>query len=780
MSHVASNSAGGDGSSGQPDRRGLVGPAIASTAFALYVWLRYLPRSRLGYGFDKLAYTTPNQAVAFDALRQFRLPQWNPYVFGGAPHLANPQVGALYPLKYPFLWLPPHRAVLAIIGVHLILLGLGMVALLGVSLKLRPAAVYVGSFGALGCGVVVSQLPHFEQIITIAWIPWLLFAVDLTLTRRVRPGVGFGLIAAATALMLLCGHQQPAYYALLLASAWALGRLLDDKKLWPAAVFPLGVVGGFGLAAVQLLPTAKLVSRSVRSDGLTLASVDVPEFTLHGRDILVSLLGDPFATSTPVGGEVYAAVGVACIFLAVVGVTAAMTMKRYRWHAPVVAAAAIGGLLLAMGTETPVYRLAFSVLPGLDLFRVPGRSLVIFDIAVAVLAALGVDAVVSDRPKRPVIVASATLALVFVVGLVLPLSLPGGRTALAWGLVGGAVVAAASVWVTASEPRRWAVVGVVGVALVELVVGAFQPVPDGSLPTAEPTGTIARFLQRDGGRAILGGAEELGNQAYLRTSLRPNVNATAGVRSLDGYDGGPWLTTRWTRAMEAITQKRFVPELTVKSQLSAPLDPAVAARFGVRWYVLDARVHDPSVVLPGWTGPVLFDGPLQLFENPAYRSEALVYRRSQRLRDAALHRQHASDDVLSEVALVEGGLARRCSVDCEVDPVPLDRRTPEQLVVDVSDADSGVLVVAEGWDQGWTVEVDGEDRTVRPADFNLLAVEVRDGDREVRFSYRAPGLTAGAAVTAGTMLVVLAVLVRPIRRRGSRQEVSLPRRAPTR
>ncbi|HUP85275.1 MAG TPA: YfhO family protein [Acidimicrobiales bacterium] len=764
----------------RPGLRELLWPAVSASLFATYVAVRYLPRSRLGYGFDKIAYTTPNQAVAFEALKRFRLPQWNPYVFGGAPHLANPQVGALYPLKYPFLWLPPHRAVLALTWVHLVLLALGMVALLAVSMKLRPEAVYVGSFAAVGSGVVVSQLPHFEQLLTIAWIPWLLFSIDVTLARRVRAGVGLTLIALTTALMLLCGHQQPAYYALLLASAWALGRFLDDRRIWPAAVIPAGIICGFGLAAMQLLPTAKLVSRSIRSGGLTLGSVDVPEFTLHGRDTFTALLGDPFSTTTPVGGEVYAAVGVACIFLAIVGVAASMLTPERRWHAPVVALAAAGGLLLAMGTGTPVYRVAFSRMPGLDLFRVPARSLVIFDIAVAVLAALGLDLVARKLSRRAVTGGASVVAGLGTIGLLVQMSLPAGRTVLAWALVGGVVVVAAVVHVFGVETSRWGARIVTAVALIEVVAGAFQPTPIGPVPTAEPTGTIARFLQRDGGRALLGGAEELGNQSYLRTSLRPNVNATERVRSLDGYDGGPWLTTRWTRAMEAFTKKPFVPELTVKSQLPGSVEPGLAARYGVRWYVLDVRLTDPVTSLPGWRGPVVVDGPLQLFENPQFRSEAIVYRRSAPLSAAQLDRQLAEDGVLSGTALVEGRGARRCDTDCVPRPVDLEHRAPERLVVDVVDAGPGVLVVAEGWDEGWSVQVDGQVRAVRPADFDLLAVEVREGDRQVQFSYHTPGLTAGAVITVSTMLVMLLAVALPVARRRQRTTLTLDAAIPTR
>jgi len=40
-----------------------------------------------------------------------RIPLWNPYLFMGAPFLANSQAGVLYPLSLLMAWLPTTRAI---------------------------------------------------------------------------------------------------------------------------------------------------------------------------------------------------------------------------------------------------------------------------------------------------------------------------------------------------------------------------------------------------------------------------------------------------------------------------------------------------------------------------------------------------------------------------------------------------------------------------------------------------------------------------------------------
>src|SRR5262245_28254034 len=67
-----------------------------------------------------------------DHVRQGSLPFWTPYLFSGFPFLADPQVGAWYPLNWPFflVGITPRaiqvqlslHALLAIVGAYLLIL----------------------------------------------------------------------------------------------------------------------------------------------------------------------------------------------------------------------------------------------------------------------------------------------------------------------------------------------------------------------------------------------------------------------------------------------------------------------------------------------------------------------------------------------------------------------------------------------------------------------------------------------------------------------------------
>jgi hypothetical protein len=74
---------------------------------------------------------------------------------------------------------------------------------------------------------------------------------------------------------------------------------------------------------------------------------------------------------------------------------------------------------------------------------------------------------------------------------------------------------------------------------------------------------------------------------------------------------------------------------------------------------------------------------------------------------------------------------------------------------DVVAARPGLLVVSQGTFPGWQASVDGRATKVVRANATFLAVAVGAGTHHVVFSYRAPGLVAGAIGSALTLVVLI-------------------------
>ena len=104
--------------------------------------------------------------------------------------------------------------------------------------------------------------------------------------------------------------------------------------------------------------------------------------------------------------------------------------------------------------------------------------------------------------------------------------------------------------------------------------------------------------------------------------------------------------------------------------------------------------------------------------------------------------------------------------------VKLLRDQGDQLRISVDAGGSGYLVVADSLRAGgWTASVDGRAVALVAADEAMSAVYVASGRHIVELTYAAPGLRAGAVISAVSILVLMVgVCSAVIRRRSRRQE----------
>jgi hypothetical protein len=228
-------------------------------------------------GLDVFAYFYPYRDLASEALRAGRLPLWNPYLFMGAPLLANSQVAVLYPLHWPLLWLSTPKQIAWSIVLHIWLAGAGTYLFARGPMRLRPLAAFVPAVVfALG-GFLGAQVEHVNQLNASAWLPWLLLCLEGVMDARHQRWRWLALLCGGgiAGLILLAGHTQAAYIVFFGAGIYALLRGLTDLwgRRWLPGLRGLGALAamaimGAVLAAGQLLPTVELSSLSVRSGGL--------------------------------------------------------------------------------------------------------------------------------------------------------------------------------------------------------------------------------------------------------------------------------------------------------------------------------------------------------------------------------------------------------------------------------------------------------------------------------------------------------------------------------
>lgn len=401
--------------------RSDVAALLALAGLSLIFFWKIALTNRVLAGLDLLAYFYPYRDLIGAALRAGRLPLWNPYLFMGAPLLANSQAAVLYPLHWPLIGLDAPKQVAWSIVIHIWLAGAGSYLLAHKVLKLRPVAAFTAAaVFALG-GFLGAQVEHVNQLNASAWLPWLLLCLEGAMHpgKQRRPALLGG--GAVAGLMLLAGHTQAAYIVLFGAAIYALVRRANRQAALRgiAALSAMGLIGGL-LAAGQLLPTLELSRLSVRSGGLPYN--EAASFSLKPGLIFKAFL--PPLLWEPPFSEYVAYIGLIGLALAAVG---AWVVLRHRPpHGAVgqdgilpnggaMLAPALAGLFLAFGAYNPVYYLLYRLVPGFALFRAPARWLLLYSFGAAMLAGIGLEAV-QRHPTRRFAIAFLLIVELFVAG----------------------------------------------------------------------------------------------------------------------------------------------------------------------------------------------------------------------------------------------------------------------------------------------------------------------------------------------------------------------------
>jgi len=431
----------------------------------------------------------PLRSAYASELAQGRLPLWTPQVFAGYPLLAEGQVGALYP---PNLIL--HLLLPVPIALNLFILGHFLWAAIGAYVFARRLRVH--RTGALCSalvyglgGFLIAHLNHVNIVACAAWLPWLLLLTDRLLVGgpSARPAREAALLSLALGMELLAGHPQIALLSLLAVLAYGLYLAWAVRQQRQVVILFVGAMAlGLALAAAQLLPSYELTQQSVRAEGLE------PEFftSFSMHPLYLASLLSPFALGNPyptTSVELVGYVGWLPLILALVAPFLAHSRPdvplRAVKPARFFAALALVALLLSLGRYNPVY-MALLRLPVFSLFRVPGRYLYLFAISAAVMAGLGLDALLG-RARKYLDATESTrpwwvIALVGAVGVLAAARLPAVDTwVAAWKwlpIALGAVSLLWLIWTWLSKGSSPALLAALALAIIAVDLVAFNAV----------------------------------------------------------------------------------------------------------------------------------------------------------------------------------------------------------------------------------------------------------------------------------------------------------------
>jgi len=736
-------------------------------------------------GYDLSLYAFPYRVAVAEAIRQGRLPFWNPHVYLGVPLLANIPSAVFYPFNLAFAFTTRPQVLTADMLLHVWLAGAFFYLFARRALQAAPVAALIG---AAAFGLSGFSIQHAEQLNignSLPWVPVVILGLDQAYRRRSARWAA--VLAAGLCFQLFAGHPQIVYYTALTATAWLAGLALGEVRRDPLgclrgmAAVSLGIAVGMLLAAVQLIPTLELSRQSLRSGGLSAAMAGAGP--LPARALLQQFFGD-YAHGTT--SEWAAYVGVVTLGLALAGIFA-RRRSPLTWTLLAVSLLAV---LLARGYPTLPFRLAYDFLPGVSLFRAPSRIVLITTFTLPALASMGAMAL---HGRRTALAVSVVFLITLAGGLAYLLQRsghtaliakwypapPAGRQLVAWLIFG---IAAALV-LTAGRRLGWPALALLcGLSCADLLLAAqpsnvahpVDPVlysrqqsTTRLLPTADSpyrSLSLARTIDvtlpvqlSDGGQRDLLARDVIEH---------PNLPSRDGLASVDGYEGGilplgPYIAFRQLLLPPGFQNQPDLPFTYVSSE---PVNRPLLELLGVRYLL----VSSPDGILAARRlGYRLVDASsgLTVFED----EQALP--RSHLVGDVvAVRDDRQARELLASPGFEPRKTATLAGISCPAtaDSPPearLLRNGAETVEVRTSSRQTALLVVTNVDYPGWTAEVDGRPAPVGRVDGLLQGVCLTPGDHHVLLRFRPTGWPLAVAASSAGALGLLALLVLPALRR---------------
>ena len=774
--------------------------AWTSPAFAALVSLLAIPGvftlSKVFFVRDLATFFRPHHLWFRQTVLGGGLPFWNPYAGCGYSTSDDPALQTFFPLTLPLRLLP------ATIGFNLLVALPIAVAALGMHRFLKrlvsPQAAGLGAivFAASGPMLSTANMPNLAW--SCALMPWVLSAVEALVERWTWRRAAA--LSAAFALMLLAGEPVTFAATACLALAYAVTFGSSIRGRLAATVGGAAVFSAL-LAAVQILPTAMITPGSIRSTG---ALRDM--WSLHPARLVEAVTPFLYGRYTgfpheitqwlfvfndarePLLFSIY--LGVPALLVAAIG---ASLIGRSR-AATFWVLASLVALVAAFGTHTPIYRAVVRVVPPLALFRFPSKYVVLTALAVAVLAAIGWDALGRERRRLAVPLGVAVfLIAVAAVGLVFVHVVPESGRSLATSLARALGVpqvesgAASLLDSIGGAAPRLLIVTALGAALVGLASSLHRAARGGAIalyvliagdllvanapinPTVdasvlEPFDWVRVTKEHAAERVFVardylferGAPPDVAPppvfppdrpvvvyQAVYETALGTDLSAEAVPQTL-------------SRELTGLRPREYLGLLRTFRESDRVLRDRFLSWAGTRYFLTMSR---PSV--PSEERARLPVGSLALYETTPDGSRAFVVTRAVVEPDPQVQLARLFDpafDPFSSVVVDREPPAPASTGSAAPARATIRSSTSTSVVVDASVPEGGgYLVLLDSFDPGWKVAVNGRDAELLRAAGVFRAVRLAAGTHAVRFRYRPGALSVGAAISL-LSIVLLAVV----------------------
>ena len=721
---------------------------LLAVVVIIFFWPVLWGRAWIPYGGgDLVSFIYPMYRYAADMLWQGQIPLWNPHQYAGAPFVADNQSGLFYPLNLLLFFLHPNFDYGAIQGLvigHFFLAGAAAYLCLRLfwpERPLHPWAALAGGIIFAFSDLFITHVGNLNLIAVAAWLPLALLGLHRgTLATRLLARAGWLVLSGLTlGWGILAGHGQITFLTLMLLGFYLVYRTVEQRSPWPLLLMVGAGLLALAISAVALLPALELSSFTLRAhfDYERAARYALPPAGLIG------LLAPDFygRGALHFWGEwprvEYGYAGVLPWLLAGLAV-----WQRPRPQLIFFAGAGLLSLLLAMGPHTALHGWLYAILP--LPFQAPARFILLLNLCLAALAAVGLDSLLRGELKQP------------------------GRF---WALSGGALLLATAVLLLQAyrlgqlHPEQMArmvraalvFVGLAGAGwllLVARVKGYLPAIGFAVLAVgliALDLISLGRYVEVQWDDPAVGFQRELA-RTYLQNDpgLHRIETATAAWQPSAAQMFGLYASDGVYNPLQLSLYNVYAGAVGYRGSPAYNL-------LGVKYVIgdKDQPPGDTNFIVPVYNEDPQVDIYLNIRALPRvmllYQAELVD---SQDAAFAALHRPEFDP---SQTVILEAGqpLAQPPGqgelqiIAYDANRVALAVKTDKPVFLHLSDI----------YHPHWQATVDGRSAPILRANYAFRAIYLEPGEHQVEMRYRPPSWPIGVAVSAVTWLTLIATAV---------------------
>jgi len=387
-------------------------PFILMFILSLIYFAPLLSGEKMMYGSDWLLGGYSKHAWSIRYISQHKeIPMWFPHIFGGCPTISAFFGDLLSPHTLLYLLFPIHIVWSYLFVFYTFLAGIG-VYLLFKELKLGYFPSFLAGVCYMFSGPLISTTfaGHLGRAISVALLPFMLLFILKGVIRQ--KFYFFIFFAGISALSFLTGHFQMTYYAMGLSIFFFIFLLVGRRKqlkskttLQLSAFFILGIVVLGLLVSISFLPVMKNLGFGTR--GATKGYDYTTSWSMPTAELIDLFVPQFSGMQEHYWGENYFKlhseyIGILPLLFLLFGLIFYFKERNVKFFLVI----GLVALFLALGKNTPVFKLAYYLVPGIKKFRAPSLIFYILSFSIILIAAYGLKGLLEQKNKKKIILSS--------------------------------------------------------------------------------------------------------------------------------------------------------------------------------------------------------------------------------------------------------------------------------------------------------------------------------------------------------------------------------------